>query len=111
MPLTREFRETIAARVQMDSRFREALFTEALNSYLAGETGEGKAILRDLVNATVGFEALAAEVGVPSKSLHRMLGAGGNPSSEHLFEIVRALQKKTRVKLRVTARTAQKAAR
>jgi len=29
--------------------------------------------LRDLVNAPVGFEALAAETKTPSKSLHRML--------------------------------------
>ena len=106
MALTRDFRESVAARVQRDPRFREALFTEALNSYLAGDTAEGKAILRDLVNATVGFEGLAAEVGMPSKSLHRMLGPRGNPSSENFFEIVNALQRKTRVKLRVTAKTA-----
>ena len=68
MPLTRDFRETVAARVQRDPRFREALFTEALNSYLAGDAAEGKAILRDLVNATIGFEGLAAEVRMPSKS-------------------------------------------
>ncbi len=106
MTLTRDFRETIAARVQRDSRFREALFREALNLYLAGDTTEGKAILRDLVNATIGFEGLAAEVHKPSKSLHRMLAPRGNPSSENFFEIVNALQKKTHVKLTVTARTA-----
>ena len=54
--LTRECKETVAARVQHDPRFREALFTEAMNAYLGGETKSGKAILRDLVNATVGFE-------------------------------------------------------
>ena len=59
MALTREFKNTVAARVQRDPRFREALFTEALNAYLAGDTTVGKAILRDLVNATVGFEKLA----------------------------------------------------
>jgi len=79
---------------------------EALNSYLAGDTAEGKAILRDLVNATIGFEGLAAEVHKPSKSLHRMLAPRGNPSTENFFDIINALQKKTRVKLRVTARTA-----
>ena len=106
MALTRDFRETIAARVQRDSRFREALFREALNLYLAGDTTEGKAVLRDLVNATIGFEGLAAEVHKPSKSLHRMLAPRGNPSSENFFEIVNALQKKTHVKLTVTSRTA-----
>ncbi|HTO89169.1 MAG TPA: transcriptional regulator [Thermoanaerobaculia bacterium] len=103
MGLTRAFKETIAERARRDSRFREALFTEAINAYLAGDTAEGKSILRDLVNATVGFEGLAAEVRKPSKSLHRMLAPRGNPSTDNFFTIVSALQKKTRVKLRVTA--------
>jgi hypothetical protein len=79
MALTRDFKQTIAVRASRDSRFREALFTEAINAYLAGNTAEGKAILRDLVNATVGFEGLAAEIHKPSKSLHRMLAPRGNP--------------------------------
>ncbi|MCU0940108.1 MAG: transcriptional regulator [Burkholderiaceae bacterium] len=69
------------ARVQRDTRFRQALFTEALNAYLAGDAATGKAMLRDLINATIGFEGLAAEVNKPSKSLHRMLGEKGNPST------------------------------
>ena len=98
------FRNTVAARVRRDPRFREALFTEAINAYLGGDTTGGKAILRDLVNATVGFEELAAEISKPSKSLHRMLAPRGNPSTENFFGIVSALQKKARVKLRVTAK-------
>lgn len=105
MALTRDFRETVQARAQSDPRFREALFTEALNAYLSGDTASGKAILRDLVNATIGFEDLAAEIKRPSKSLHRMLAPHGNPSTENFFGILNALQKKTRVKLRVTAKS------
>ncbi len=106
MALTRNFKETVLARAQRDAHFREALFTEAINAYLSGDTTAGKAILRDLVNATVGFESLAAKIKKPSKSLHRMLAPRGNPSTENFFGIVNALQKKTRVKLRVTARQA-----
>lgn len=106
MALTRDFRETVVARVQRDPKFQQALFTEAINAYLAGDTQTGKAVLRDLVNATVGFEELATEVKKPSKSLHRMLAPRGNPSTENFFGIVSALQKRTRVKLRVTARAA-----
>ena len=104
MALTREFKNTVAARVQRDPRFREALFTEALNAYFAGDTTVGKAILRDFVNATVGFEELAVTLNKPSKSLHRMLAPRGNPSTENFFSIVTALQKKAHVKLRVTAK-------
>ncbi|MBX3303593.1 MAG: transcriptional regulator [Nitrospira sp.] len=104
MALTREFKDTVAARVRRDPRFREALFTEAINAFLGGDTVTGKAILRDLVNATVGFEELADQMEKPSKSLHRMLAPHGNPSTDNFFGIVSALQKKTRVKLRVTAK-------
>ena len=103
MALTRDFKLTVAARAQRDPKFRQALFTEAINAYLAGDLHTGKAVLRDLVNATVGFEGLAAEVRKPSKSLHRMLAPHGNPSAENFFSIVKALQKRTRVRLRVTA--------
>lgn len=65
MALTRDFKETILARAQRDARFRRALFTEAISAYLAGDTTTGKAILRDLVNATVGFEALAGLFRLP----------------------------------------------
>ena len=108
MALTRDFRDTVLARAQRDSKFREALFTEALNCYLAGDTDTGKAMLRDLVNATIGFEDLARETRKPSKSLHRMLAPRGNPSTENFFDIVRALQERTRVRLFVTAKPARR---
>ena len=104
MALTRDFKNTVAARAQRDPRFRDALLTEAINAFLGGDTAAGKAILRDLVNATLGFEELAAAIKKPSKSLHRMLAPRGNPSTENLFSIVSALQKKTGMKLRVTAK-------
>jgi DNA-binding phage protein len=106
MPLTRDFKETIQARAKRDPRFLEALFTEAMNAYLSGDTEAGKAVLRDLVNATIGFERLAAEVKKPSKSLHRMLGPQGNPNIDNFFGILAALQRKTCVKLEVRARAA-----
>ena len=92
MALTRDFRLTVAARAQRDPKYRQALFTEAINAYLAGDAQTGKAVLRDLVNATVGFEGLAAEVKKPSKSLHRMLSPRGNPSMDNLAAIFGAVR-------------------
>ena len=103
MALTSDIRLTVAKRVQRDSEFRGALLAEAVNACLACDTRAGKTMLRDLVNATVGFEGLAAEVKKPGKSLHHVLAPHGNPSAENFFDIIRALQKKTRVRLRVTA--------
>lgn len=103
MALTRDFKETVMARAQRDRKFREALFSEAINAYLAGDTATGKTMLRDLINATVGFEQLAAEVQKPSKSLHRMLGPSGNPNTANFFAILQVLQKRVGVKLTVKA--------
>ncbi len=103
MALTRAFRETIYERAQRDSAFRKALLTEAVNAYLSGDEATGKAVLRDVINATVGFEQLAAELCRPSKSLHRMLGPAGNPSTANFFAILRVLQKKVGMRLTVKA--------
>ena len=103
MALTREFRQTVYQRAQRDGAFRKALLTEAVNAYLGGDEATGKAVLRDVINATIGFEQLAAELQRPSKSLHRMLGRGGNPSTASFFAILRVLQKKAGVKLTVKA--------
>ncbi len=101
--MLKDFTETVSARVQRDPQFHRAMFAETINAYLSGDTHTGKAMLRDLVNATIGFEGLATATKKPSKSLHRMLAPRGNPNTENFFDIVCALQKKTRVKLRVTA--------
>jgi DNA-binding phage protein len=103
MALTQAFKQTVRARVQRDVKYREALFTEAINACLTGDTATGKAMLRNLVNASIGFERLAAAIKKPSKSLQRMLSPRGNPTTENFFGMVSALQKKTRVTLRVTA--------
>ena len=102
MALTRDFRITIMDRLRRDPAFRKGLFMEAMDAYLAGEPQLGKLILRDLINGTIGFEKLAAEVGLPSKSLHRMLSPRGNPGTNSFFSIVKALQRRTGLKLRVT---------
>ncbi len=103
MALTKAFRETIYARAHKDARFRSALLTEAVNAYLSGDEATGKAVLRDVINATVGFEPLAAELRKPAKSVHRMLGPQGNPSTANFFAILRVLQEKAGVKLTVKA--------
>jgi len=103
MALTREFRETVYHRAQKDGAFRRALLTEAVNAYLNGDEMTGKTVLRDVINATVGFEQLAADLQKPSKSLHRMLGPHGNPNTSNFFAILQVLQRRTGVRLTVRA--------
>jgi DNA-binding phage protein len=67
-------------------------------------------VLRDLVNATVGFETLALELRKPSKSLHRMLSARDNPTMDNLTKINGVLRKQLGLDIEVHTtpnRTAQ----
>lgn len=103
MALTRDFKETIRARVARDPRFRKELLREGIESMLSGDIDTGKTILRDYINATVGFTGLAEATHIPSKSLMRMLGPRGNPRADNLFEVVSFLQQREGVRFHVRA--------
>jgi DNA-binding phage protein len=101
MALTRDFKQTVIERVQRDPAFARALLDEAATLFLNGEPEPARVILRDLVNATVGFEELAALTAKPSKSLHRMLSPKGNPSMDNLAAIFGAVGNRLKVGIEV----------
>ena len=101
MALTRDFKQTIGERARRDPSFATALLDEAATLFLNGEPTHARLILRDLVNATIGFETLASKTEMPPKSLHRMLSARGNPSMDNLAAIFKALRKKLKVGMTV----------
>ncbi len=103
MALTRDFKETVTARVQSDPAYARALLDEAVQFFVNGEPDASKLILRDLINATVGFEALAQEVDKPAKSLHRMLSQSGNPTMSNISAVFAALQHAVTEPVRVYA--------
>jgi len=92
MALTRDFRETVQADARRDPAFRRGLLSDALESLFSGEVALGKELLRDYINATVGFPKLAAHTKIHVKTLHQMFGPNGNPTASNLFEIVAYLQ-------------------
>jgi DNA-binding phage protein len=101
MTLTRDFKETVQERIQGDFAFAVALLDEAISLFLNGDPETARLILRDLVNATVGFEELAIETSKPSKSLHQMLSAKGNPTMDNLTTILNVLREKLHVDIKV----------
>jgi DNA-binding phage protein len=103
MALTREFKETIQARAQRDSVFRKALLQEGTECLLAGDIDTGKAVLRDYINATTGFEELSEVFGKSSKSLMRMFSPKGNPQASNLFGVISYLQEREGIHLEVKA--------
>ena len=56
MALTRNFKETIQARLQRDADFREELLREVIDLLLSGDVDVAKAVLRDYINATIGVQ-------------------------------------------------------
>ena len=103
MSLTRGFKETIRARVERDPGFREALLEEGVECLLSGDVETGKSVLRDYINATIGFQELGGLTDKSPKSLMRMLGPSGNPQARNLFEIIGYLQKREGLHLKVQA--------
>lgn len=104
MALTRDFKETIQARANVDPAFRKAMLQEGVECLLTGEIDTGKAVLRDYINATIGFEELSRNFDKSSKSLMRMFGSKGNPQARNLFAIISYLQEQEGIHLEVKAR-------
>jgi len=64
----------------------------------------GKAVLRDCVNATLGFQGPEEQTENPAKSLMRMLGPNGSPSAVNFSSILTALKKSEGVRLEISLR-------
>jgi DNA-binding phage protein len=107
MPLTRDFKETVKERARREPEFAIALLDEAISLFVNGEPQTARLILRDLVNATVGFETLADATTKQSKSLQRMLSAKGNPTMDNLTTIFGVLRQNLNVNIEVHAVHAQ----
>jgi DNA-binding phage protein len=103
MAITRNFKDTIQARALHDPDFRQGLLTESIESMLSGDTKTGRSLLRDYINATVGFEELATITKKSPKSLMRMFSPSGNPTANNLFDIIHILQEKEGVHLHIQA--------
>lgn len=105
-PLTADYHESVRAHARRDPVFRRGLLREAIDALLRGELGVAKVLLRDLVNATVGYEAVAVHTGIPNKSLIRMLGPKGNPKADNLLAVIAYLQQAEGVRIETRLRRA-----
>jgi hypothetical protein len=90
--ITREFRPTVLERAREEAEFRQAMLKEGIEARLAGDLATGKSIVRDYINAAIGFGPLAEATHIPAKSLMHMFGPKGNPSAAKLFQIIQHLQ-------------------
>ena len=91
MTIRRTFRKSVRARAVRDPAFRASLLADGFDALLAGDLPGFRDGLRNYVNATLGFAALAGRTGIPEKSLMRMLGPHGNPRAAHLATLIAAV--------------------
>lgn len=101
MVLTRDYKETIRERMEQDPEFCRELLKDAVEVMIGGEVDLAKALLRDYVNASIGFAELGRLTKKSPKSLMRMLSQAGNPQARNLFEIIRLLAEHQGVRLAV----------
>jgi DNA-binding phage protein len=102
MAMTKRFRDLVEQHLKDDPKFAEALLREGIDAMLSGDLDTGKAIMRDYIKATVGFEKLGKATDTPPKSLIRMFGPRGNPQARNLFSVIGYLQKHAGLELHVT---------
>lgn len=86
-------KDLIVEELREDADLRKTHLKDAIACLIMGESRTGRLMLRNIVNATIGFEYLQGEVGMPAKSIMRMLSAAGNPNSDNLFKIINFLIK------------------
>lgn len=103
MALTRDFKLTIRERAQADPEFRVGLLTEAAECLLNDEVNVAKSLLRDYVNATLGFKQLGTLTDKKPQSLMRMLSASGNPSINNISKVMASLRQHEGIQLHVSA--------
>ena len=108
MALTRDYKETVVARIQRDRKFARAMYAEAISAILDGETAAGLSMLRDLVHAQITFKELARQTGLGEKTLHRMLNRNGNPTARNLSLIVKRIAEDLDIRPRVEVAASQR---
>ncbi len=90
---TVSWKDSLKDMVARNPHFADEMLEDALNSILSGEVDEGRILLRNYVNATIGFQELARRTGKHDKNLMRTLSRTGNPTAANLFEIIQACTK------------------
>ncbi|MDB5522736.1 MAG: transcriptional regulator [Rhizobium sp.] len=103
MALPKDLKETIRARIRNDESFRFALLSEAVEVLLTGDLATAKSVLRDYIEATIGFKKLSTQTGLSPKSLMRMFSPAGDPRAAHIFQVISILQKSEGIQLAVSA--------
>jgi len=84
--------DTSLIATERNLRFFQTMLDQAVGLLLGGEPEAARLILRDVVAATVGFEALAVSTHTSARSLRGMLTANGRLGMDSLSIIFRVVR-------------------
>lgn len=95
-------REMTSARAEKE--FRERFIVEAVNALMVGKIDFSKSLIRDYLNVTQSFAAVADRLQKDEKSIRRMLSPSGNPSLKNFIIILQMCRVEEHLKLKVLYR-------
>ncbi len=80
--------ETVVEELKKDNELLKLHLEDAINELFEGEHRVARLMLRDIVNASIGFKALAKKLDKNSKTIMGMLTVDANPTAKNLFNII-----------------------
>ena len=99
MALTKDYKTMVLQDIADNPEVAKTTYSEAVHALLEGEPDVGLSLLRDVVHACISFKTLSEQTGIPEKSLHRMLSGRGNPRTDNLSHILKAVKDTLHVNL------------
>ena len=105
-PLTCDFNELVRENMKRDPEFRQAMLLETVNCFLQGDIEKGNSLFRNYIVDDMGYKALGKKTGIHEKSLNRMFGPKGNPTTKNLLKVINAITVYEGIKLKVVAEKA-----
>ena len=87
--------QTVRRRQLVDLR------KQAAEAFIAGDAATGKALMRDYINATIGFYQLGQAVAMDPKNLMRMFGPRGNSRLTNLPSVLCELTRREAIQFKV----------
>ena len=91
MALSVDYKEGVLKDLRNDPKMAREYYHEAVRAFINGDTETGGVMMRDLVNAGIGFQRLSRETGIRAPNLHRALAPEGNPTMRTFGKIAASI--------------------
>jgi len=84
------YNDSLKKLVDENPEMGQQMLEGAVNALFQGEIDEGRILLRQYINATLGFAELGRRLDKDPKNIMRSLGPKGNPTLTNLMAMIQA---------------------